>query len=124
MFLHMRGLCPDSKLDQYYIPRNRQRSGQVDLIGLMSSVIEYQASERVWRLTVHGLPQNTTAVSESLFSTFVLGTHDWVISEDNPVCSLKGQPYTKTLKLTGCREGEFTCRDGQCIRRGEQCIRH
>ena len=28
---------------------------------------------------------------------------------------------TKELKLTGCKEGEFTCNDGQCIKMEERC---
>ena len=30
------------------------------------------------------------------------------------VCN-KGLAYNLTLKLTGCKEDEFTCDDGQCI---------
>ena len=48
--------------------------------------------------------------------SYVLGTHEWRIEGDNVQCSAKGEAYTATLKLTGCREGEFTCYDGQCIR--------
>merc|ERR1711894_529502 len=69
-----------------------------------------------WKLKVNGLLQNTTAITESSLESFVLGTHQWTIEEDNTQCSKKGEPYTRTLKLTGCREGEFTCSDGQCIR--------
>ena len=48
--------------------------------------------------------------------SYVLGTHEWRVEGDNVQCSNKGEAYTATLKLTGCREGEFTCYDGQCIR--------
>ena len=48
--------------------------------------------------------------------SYVLGTHEWRVEGDNVQCSTKGEAYTATLKLTGCREGEFTCYDGQCIR--------
>ena len=33
----------------------------------------------------------------------------------------KGQPYITTLKLTGCKEDEFTCDDGQCVKMEERC---
>ena len=69
-----------------------------------------------WKIKVDGLLQNTTAISESSLESYVLGTHQWHIKEDNTECSKKGEPYTRLLKLTGCREGEFTCSDGQCIR--------
>lgn len=66
---------------------------------------------------MHGGSQNTSATNESPRSTYVLGAHEWYISDDNAGCSNKGEAYTKVLKLTGCTEGEFTCNDGQCIRR-------
>ena len=40
--------------------------------------------------------------------SYVLGTHEWRIEGDNVQCSAKGEAYTATLKLTGCREGEFS----------------
>ena len=67
------------------------------------------------------MSRNTTAISEAPFSTFALGSHNWVITNDNKVCSIKGESYSKHLKLTGCREGEFTCSDGQCIKMDERC---
>ena len=60
--------------------------------------------------------QNTSAVCDGPLESYVLGTHEWRIEGDNVQCSAKGEAYTATLKLTGCREGEFTCYDGQCIR--------
>ena len=60
--------------------------------------------------------QNTTAHSKAPLKSFVLGKHEWVITGDNMECSESGEPYTRLLKLSGCREGEFTCSDGQCIR--------
>ena len=60
--------------------------------------------------------KNTSAVCDGPLESYVLGTHEWRIEGDNVQCSAKGEAYTATLKLTGCREGEFTCYDGQCIR--------
>ena len=116
MYLQLRGLCPDSNIDQFYIPRNKNRSGKVNLIGFKNTIIEYEGSALAWQLRVFGGSANTTAKSESSMSSFVLGTHEWRIEEDNLACSPKGEPYTRVLKLTGCGEGEFTCSDGQCIR--------
>ena len=31
------------------------------------------------------------------------------------------QDYTKTLKLTGCAENEFTCKNGQCLPMVRRC---
>ena len=116
MYVQLRGLCPDSYIDQVYIPRNRPRSGNVDLLGFKNTVIGYEGSKLGWTLKAEGTSQNTTAHSEAPLASFVLGKHEWVIKGDNMECSKKGEPYTRVLKLTGCREGEFTCSDGQCIR--------
>ena len=37
MYLQLRGLCPDSNLDRFYVPRNQE--GAVILIGLKTSLI-------------------------------------------------------------------------------------
>ena len=116
MYLQLRGLCPDSNIDQDYIPRNRPRSGSVDLIGFKNTVIEYEGAKLGWKLKVHGVLDNTTAQSKAPLSSYVLGTHEWLIEGDNTACGNMGEAYTRVLKLTGCRVGEFTCSDGQCIR--------
>ena len=33
MYLQLRGLCPSSTIDQFYVPRNKKRVGSVILIG-------------------------------------------------------------------------------------------
>ena len=33
MYLQLRGLCPDSNIDQYYVPRNKKGTGSLILIG-------------------------------------------------------------------------------------------
>ena len=88
----------------------------MDLLGFQNTLVEYQGEKLGWHLRVEGILQNTTAQSKAPYASFVLGKHEWVIVEDKMECSENGEPYTRVLKLTGCREGEFTCSDGQCIR--------
>ena len=116
MYLKLRGLCPDSNIDRDYIPRNRPRSGSVDLLGFKTTVITYEGSKLGWKLKVFGMLDKTIARSNAPLSSYVLGTHEWVIEDDNVECTSMGANYTRMLKLTGCWEGEFTCSDGQCIR--------
>ena len=61
-----------------------------------------------------------TAVSYATKLSYVIGKHEWTISNDVYECG-KGKPYTTMLKLTGCKDGEFTCNDGQCIKMEERC---
>ena len=114
MYLHLRGLCPGSFLDRYYVPQNKKRSGSFQLIGFKTTVIEYEKETFSWRLMDHS--QNTSAVSKASQASYVLGSHRWTIAGDSNDCSPNGEPYQRVLKLTGCREGQFTCSDGQCIR--------
>ena len=53
MYLQLRGLCPHSHLDTFYVPRNRKMSGAVELIGLMTSDIAYDDTTVSWTLRDH-----------------------------------------------------------------------
>ena len=117
MYLQLRGLCLHSNIDRFYVPRNVRRSGAVQLVGLDTSSIDFNKEMLVWTLTEHSA--NTTAVTKALQDTFALGSHEWLIKNDNIKCSTNGEPYKRVLKLSGCRDGEFTCSDGQCIRNHE-----
>ena len=103
-----------------YSSRNNQGSGKVELLGLRNSMIKYIETISSWQIETQQTT-NTTAISEAAFSSFALGSHNWTISNDNKTCSTKGESYSRRLKLTGCREGEFTCSDGQCIKMDERC---
>ena len=114
MYLKLRGLCPVSNIDRFYVPRNKIRSGAVMLIGLATTIIEYDNVNMMWRLTEQS--KNTTATTNATLPSYALGAHEWVIDNDNVQCGIKGELFRGVLKLTGCKEGDFTCSDGQCIR--------
>ena len=64
---------------------------------------------------------DVTAVPRATKLSYLLGKHEWTISNDVYECG-KGKPYTTMIKLTGCNpEGEFTCDDGQCIEMKRRC---
>ena len=117
MYLQLRGLCPDSNIDRFYVPKNKKRSGAVQILGLDTTIIEYDKENVLWKLIEHS--NNITASTSAPLATYVLGSHEWLIENDNIGCN-NGESYTTVLKLTGCREGEFTCSDGQCIRYDKQ----
>ena len=114
MYLQLRGLCPSSYIDKFYVPRNQKRSGAILLLGLDTTSIEYDKQLVSWKLTQYS--HKTSALSTAGLSSYVLGSHEWLIENDNVDCSVQGKPYKRVLKLTGCKEDEFTCSDGQCIR--------
>ena len=146
MYLQLRGLCPDSNIDRFYVPRNKKRSGSVILMGLDTTTIEYDTENMVWKLIEHS--QNVTATTNAPLASYVLGSHEWLIQNDKRECNNRvegskkvkkmdgcqdnsyvctngqcikecsniAESYRTVFKLTGCREGEFTCGNGQCIR--------
>ena len=84
------------------------------LIGLATTIIEYDNDNMLWRLTE--LSKNTSATTNASLPSYALGAHQWIIDNDNVKCGTKGELFRGVLKLTGCRGGDFTCSDGQCIR--------
>ena len=116
--LTLRGLCPDSNLDQSYVPRNDPVTGWVYYYGTFKTIAKLDGLEGKWEMQSAFF--NTTASTDAKPSTFILGKHSWNIGGDSQGCH-SGQPYTTKLKLTGCTEGDFTCDDGQCVRMEERC---
>ena len=114
MYLQIRGLCPDSTIDQFYVPKNKRRSGAVMLLGLHTTTIEYDTENMIWKLVEHS--QNVTATADAPLASNVLGTHEWLIQNDKRECFNKIHSQDKILKRTGCKEDEDTCTGGQCIK--------
>ena len=63
---------------------------------------------------------NVTARSRASQISYALGKHNWTVSGDKYPCSADND-YEIQMKLTGCKEDEFTCNDGQCIKMKTRC---
>jgi hypothetical protein len=116
----LRGLCQASYLDTYYIVKNQHQSGKLVFYGLERSRIEFNDESLQWIATTQENQMEAIGQTEALKESFALGKHSWTINNDSKGCN-RGKPYTKTLKLTGCLEDEFTCDDGQCIGIENRC---
>jgi hypothetical protein len=121
--LTLRGLCPDSALNPMdivdYIPKQLPGSpNNLFLLGKVSTQIRYNDTTEQWILT--DAFSSVTAVSRASKMSYALGKHTWTVTNDVFGCH-EGRPYTTQLKLTGCREGQFTCDDGQCINITKRC---
>ena len=99
MFLTMRGLCPDSNIDKYFVPQNKEYDGQTLFRGLFKTIIEYKEEDHKWHLMVVGL-NSTMATSDASKHSFLLGMTNWTVKGDNYGCN-KGLPYKTVLKLSG-----------------------
>jgi hypothetical protein len=120
MFLTMRGLCPDSNIDQYFVPQNKDHDSQTMFHGLFKTTIKYHEDDQIWQLKVFGYNSKTIATSQASKHSFLLGLSQWTVTGDNKLCN-RGMPYTTVLKLSGCKDTEFTCHDGQCVKMEERC---
>ena len=114
--LRLRGLCPDSRIDQFYLARNDPLTGFLFYYGTHKTIATFDGKK--WEMLTAFF--NTKASTNAKPNTFILGKHSWSISGDSEDCHL-GKPYTTELKLTGCQDGDFTCDDGQCVRMVERC---
>ena len=91
------------------------------LLGRGTTRIEYNDTTSQWTLTsAKNAMHKVTATSGATKLSYVLGKHEWTISNDDYQCN-KGKPYTAVLKLTGCKENEFTCDNGQCVKMEKRC---
>ena len=88
------------------------------IVGGISARIRYDLSGGQWILS--DTEYNVTAKTRASRSSLGLGKHDWTISGDNYECS-KGRDYEIQMKLTGCKDDEFTCDDGECIKMEGRC---
>ena len=114
--LVLRGLCPDSYIDQAYLARNDPLTGFLFFYGTHKTIVRFDGKK--WKMLTAFY--NTSASTDAKPDTFILGKHSWSISGDSEGCH-SGKPYTTELKMTGCGEGDFTCNDGQCIKMVERC---
>ena len=119
IYLTLRGLCPESNIDTYWVPRNDNTSKLI-YVGITSSQISFNYSANLWELSVVGKKERTVGRADTGFDSLMLGRTSWLIESDSPACNNR-RPYSATLKLSGCGEEEFTCSDGQCIDINRRC---
>ena len=119
--LRLRGTCYSSMIgDDLFSPKQLPGNpGNMIFLSGIASRIEYNDTTNQWILT--DALSDVTAMSRATKLSYLLGKHEWTISNDDYQCG-KGKPYTTMLKLTGCNpEGEFTCDDGPCVKMEERC---
>ena len=147
-FLFIRGLCSSSNLkssynednEDFYWPQHLPAS--FDKVYFVSwgsdfSRIDYNMTSSQWILSSKG--SQTSAVSLADKETYLVGNHNWTVSNDDQRCNLeKGKDrmmnYSTELKLTSCEQGllgqmypqdgedgEFTCNNGQCVSMTKRC---
>ena len=120
MYLQLRGLCPDSTIDRFYVPQNKKRSGAVLLLGLHTTTIEYDTENMIWKLVEHS--QNVTATADAPLASYMLGSHEWMVQNDKRECMKKVDFNNKVLEMSGCQDDTYSCTGGQCIRKCKNIV--
>jgi hypothetical protein len=80
IYLRLRGLCPDSNIDKFWVPRNRK--GLLEYYGIISSEIQFNYDEYIWNMKVMGKKEKTTATSGNVFGSLMLGKGSYKINMD------------------------------------------
>ena len=120
LHLKLRGFCSNSAVrDIYFRPMNNLTDyTELRLVGMYYTQIRYDQEQKVWTLT--DAEYNVTGISTASEASYTLGKHNWTIRGDFG-CSRDGGEYTTELKMSGCREAQFTCDDGQCVNMEQRC---
>ena len=117
--LRLRGLCEDSVINSIFtLKQLPQDPDNMIILGSTTTRIMFNKKRNQWKLT--DAKSDVTAISQSNRVSYLLGKHNWTVSNDVFECS-NGQKYSTVLKLTGCKYDDFTCNNGQCIRMGQRC---
>ena len=90
---------------------------QLEFVGLCTT-IKYDQGKEAWGISKG--ESNITGISKAYPASYALGRHNWTIYGDK-TCSEDSPSYTTELKLSGCKDGNFTCNDGQCIKMSQRC---
>ena len=118
--LQLRGLCPKTKFNRQYIFRLTD-SGDLEYSGDYTSIIFYDQEAGVWVLRDTKDP-GSRAVSPALESSLLLGVQVFdfsAVKDDRCTTGLDSKKVR--VKLTSCRDGQFTCSDGSCVGMKQRC---
>ena len=113
--LTVRGLCVGSFFDTE-ITLFIDSDGYAHYYGNQRTHLTFDYAQNIWVMTSKPHPK-TRAVTKAVGNTLALGSKIWKISND--LCEEK--VVEKPLKITSCKQGQFTCFDGRCISISERC---
>ena len=116
--LKLMGLCKKTFVDRDYQPQNDVKNVETLTIVGKSTTIQYDQNQLLWMMNV--VNSNVTGTSVAPYESFSLGKNNWTIFGDKG-CNKESHSYKVELKMSGCKDGNFTCSDGQCVSMTERC---
>ena len=118
--LTMSGMCDKSAFDTFYHMENDEK-GLVSYHGFDSSTIQFDTEQQLWVLTIKHKP-SILATCDSALTSFVLGNHDWKVTNDLGCYS--GGTEVKRVSFSTCLLDQYTCNDGFCVDLTSRCDGH
>ena len=121
MVFQLRGLCLESVFSRRFTFMITEE-GQIRYLGDTTSMIHYNWTSLVWLMNDRR-ESAAKAVSTALETSMLIGmqTFDFT-GVPNDVCTAGGtKDKIVRVKLTSCKEGQFTCSDGQCVSMEQRC---
>ena len=115
--LTLSGMCDRSAFDTFYHMENDE-NGVVIYSGFDSSMIRYDSKKNLWILTIEHKP-DIVATCDSELTSFVLGNHDWKVTNDLGCYS--GGTELKRLSFSTCSLDQYTCNDASCVDLVSRC---
>ncbi|KAG7168409.1 Very low-density lipoprotein receptor-like 1 [Homarus americanus] len=119
-FVRIRGLCAKSEFDRKYFLLQVNKT--VVFMGAYYSLITRPPRNNsqsgdfgVWQITRYDKPFLSATLTMKSPTHYPTGLNKWTVSND--VCGKS----EITLRMTSCRDEEFSCDDGSCIRLNQQC---
>lgn len=86
VYLKMRGLCPDSMIDRYWVPQNgNEREDPLYYVGFTSSRMMFNPGDNNWEMTVPKYPVSLSGVSGATQDSILLGRSNWIVENDGKV---------------------------------------
>lgn len=88
VYLRMRGLCPKTNIDTFWIPQNAD--GKLFFRGIENSRIDFvkDLSREGWEISVEQSVRGTSAFSMATLHSFLLGKSTWIVSNDGKYAAL------------------------------------
>ena len=116
--LRLLGLCNETLIARDYQPQNDVKDIETLTLVSHSTSIQYDQNQMLWLMSVAHHNVSGTSVASPV--SFTLGKNAWTIFGDKG-CNKKSNSYEIDLKMSGCKDGNFTCYDGQCISMTKRC---
>ena len=121
--LYLRGFCSSTRMNvksSSFTPKQVPTNPtEVVMVGQHYSKMFYNSTQKQW--IISHVFDGVLARTDASHNSNALGKQNWTITNDAEACSKGQASYTIEMKLSACKEDEFTCNNGQCVNMKKRC---